>query len=109
MSSGGGGGKHQLDKNRLAQLKGSGRTQATDLRSVHSEYDYTQKKTFTDVLPEPSHAQQLARLGKTSISLNPNASVHASHKSSVKSKLSQRSQAKIASVLQEIQRKSAAA
>lgn len=52
----------QLEAQKLAQMRGARDNQDEDLRSVRSEIDYANKKNFTDMLGEPSKAQQLARL-----------------------------------------------
>lgn len=45
-----------------AQMRANAEKGQDDSRSVKSEFDYSQKKKFTDVLGEPNKAAQLARL-----------------------------------------------
>lgn len=51
-----------LDQGKLSHLQGSPDRKQQDARSVKSEFDYNSKKKFTDVLGDPSKAQQLTRL-----------------------------------------------
>lgn len=69
--------------------RAQGAQEQQDTRSVKSEFDYSSKKKFTDVLGEPNKAQQLARLQKE---FQPSGN-EASLKSSYRSRASRASQA----------------
>ena len=53
---------HKLDQMPQDQVSNASRRNPDDLRSLRSEYDYKNKKDFTEVLGAPSRTQQLNRL-----------------------------------------------
>jgi hypothetical protein len=61
------------------------------LRSVRSEIDYKAKKDFTDILGEPSKAQQLNRLRNEHDTTEKKTGEHSYKSSTYKSKVSSKS------------------
>lgn len=51
-----------VNLDQLNQIKQLSQEKPNDLRSIRSEFDYSSKKSFTDVLKDPTRAQQYARL-----------------------------------------------
>lgn len=51
-----------VNLDQLNQIKQLSQEKPNDLRSIRSEFDYSSKKSFTDVLKDPTRAQQIARL-----------------------------------------------
>lgn len=51
-----------VNLDQLNQIKQLSQEKPNDLRSIRSEFDYSLKKSFTDVLKDPTRAQQIARL-----------------------------------------------
>jgi hypothetical protein len=68
----------------------------SDLRSVRSEFDYKEKKNFTDVLGEPSKNQQMERLRGEHDKDAKNPGDFSYKSSTYKSKASSKSNAKVA-------------
>jgi len=79
--------KSLLHANKLANLEGGADANSAmkpgneDLRSLRSEYDYKNKKNFTEVLGTPNKAQQMSRMRQEHANGNGKQSIENSMKS----------------------------
>ena len=96
-----------IDNQKLSALRATNQgvkavDEQQDLRSVKSEFDYKEKKKFTDVLGEPSKNQQLERLRGEHDTESKKGGEYSYRSSTYKSKASSKSNPKIAEKVEQI-------